>query len=440
MGLSLSPEQDGSTISFIERGLECIRQGHSPEAVTFFALARERLSPEQARLAAVLDTFTQGYIRYWQAEQTLHQASKYFAEVDAERQEQIAALEKVLLTLLQDKDRTGVVGSADSIAGPLARHLVGVSPGSAQFRQDSNSTGHKSAQLPSLTATAKLLQDVNSQVVDQPGEESAVLPALYFTCFGRFEVERLGQPVVLCSNRNGQAILRYLLTQPGYRATMDMLMEALWPDDEPEAAHHKVQVAISALRRSLNSGYTDEPGGGYILCRKQVYQLNPLVQLRSDVDEFLEWYQAGHQTSGSAMAAHYERACDLYTGPYLLEDLYSDWSFARREQLSRAYLTMCGALAEHYLEAGSYEDAMKWATALLKENHCDEAAHRLLMRVYAAQGRRNEALRQYERCKRVLLEELGAQPMPETVNLFQSILTNEKISSKWNENRTKIEP
>jgi DNA-binding SARP family transcriptional activator len=421
MGLSLSPEKDGSTISFIERGLECIRQGHYPEAVTFFALARERLSPEQSRFAAVLDVFTQGYIRYWKAEQALHLASKYFAEVDAERQEQIAALEKVLLTLIQDKHAASV-GSADSISNPLARHPVGVFLGSAQFQQNSNSIGHQSAQIPSLTAATKLLQDVNP-----PGEENTVLPTLYFTCFGRFEVKRLGQPVVLCSNRNGQAILRYLLTQLGYRATMDMLMEALWPDAEPEAAHHKLQVAISALRRSLNSGYTDEPGGGYILYRKQVYQLNPLVQLRSDVDEFLECYQAGHQTNGSAMVAHYERACDLYTGPYLPEDLYADWSFERREQLSRAYLTMCGALAERYLEAGKLEDAMKWATALLKENHCDEAAHRLLMRVYAAQGRRSEALRQYERCKRVLLEELGAQPMPETVNLFQSILRGSEV-------------
>src|SRR6266702_2045681 len=163
MGLSLSPEQDGSTISFIERGLECIRQGHYPEAVTFFALARERLPPEQSRLAAVLDTFTQGYIRYWQAEQTLHLASKYFAEVDAERREQITALEKVLLTLIQDQDAAGV-GSADSTSNPLARHPVGVSSGSAQFRQDSNSNSHQSAQLPLLTAATKLLQDVNLQV------------------------------------------------------------------------------------------------------------------------------------------------------------------------------------------------------------------------------------------------------------------------------------
>lgn len=418
MGLSLSPEQDGSSISFIERGLQCIRQGHYPEAVTFFALARERLSPEQSRLAAVLDTFTQGYIRYWQAEQTLHQASKYFAEVNAEQQEQIAALEKVLLTLIQDKDTTGL-DSADSTPDALTQY--------SQEMPLQNSNGHQSAQSPLLPVATKLLRDGSLQVVDLPGEESATLPALYFTCFGRFEVKRLGQPIVLCSNRNGRAILRYLVAQPGHCATMDALLEVLWPEEEPEVAQHKLRVAASALRRSLNRGYTSEMGGGYILCKDQVYQLNPLVSFRSDIDEFLEFYQAGRKSSGNAMAAYYERACDLYTGPFLFEDLYSDWSSVRREQLSQTYIVMCSALAEHYLETNCYEDVMKWATAILKENLCDEVAHRLLMRAYAAQDRRSEALRQYERCKQMLSGELGVQPMSETVNLFQAILRNEKL-------------
>jgi DNA-binding SARP family transcriptional activator len=248
------------------------------------------------------------------------------------------------------------------------------------------------------------------------------LPALYFTCFGRFEVRRLGQPVSLCSNRNGQAILRYLLAQVGHRANMDTLMGVLWPEDEPEVAHHKLQVALSALRRSLNHGYACDPGGGYILYKNRIYQLNPAVPLKSDVDEFLALYQAGQQSSGSVAAAQYEKACQLYTGPFLTEDLYADWSFFRREQLSQAYLTMCSTLAEHYLEAGHYEDGVKWATATLKENRCDETAHQQLMRAYVAMGRRSDALRQYQRCQHVLNEELGVPPMPETVELFHTIL------------------
>src|SRR5438132_14408749 len=99
-------------------------------------------------------------------------------------------------------------------------------------------------------------------------------------------------------------------------------------------------------------------------------------------DEFLEYYQAGRQSRGNVMVAYYERACDLYTGPFLSEDLYTDWSFIRRKQLNQVYLTMCTVLADYYLGAGRYEHAMRWSGAILKENRCDEVAHRQLMRAY----------------------------------------------------------
>jgi DNA-binding SARP family transcriptional activator len=127
------------------------------------------------------------------------------------------------------------------------------------------------------------------------------------------------------------------------------------------------------------------------------------------------------------MVAYYKRACDLYTGPFLSEDLYTDWSFIRRKQLNQLYLTMCNALAEYCLETGRYEHAMRWIGAILKESRCDEGAHRQLMLAYVAQGRRSEALLQYQLCARILVEELGVQPMPETISLFQAILNNENL-------------
>lgn len=368
-----------SVASLLERGLQWLRQGHYTEGVILFALAREQLTPDQVQLAAVLDTFIQDCGKYWQAQQALHQASKHFAEADEEQQAQITALEKLLPTLMKEKGEAPFV---DSRLQQALTHLDG---------------------------------------------DSKTLPGLYITCFGRFEVKRSGQPVVLCTNRNGQAILRYLVARTDHRATVDVLMAAIWPEDEPEVAHHKLQVAVSALRCSLNRGYVTDSGGGYILCKNRVYQLNPLILFSTDVEEFLELYHAGQQSSGGAMAAHYEGACKLYTRPFLPEDLYATWSFVQREQLSQAYLVMCSALAKHSIDTGRYEDAIKWATAILKEDHCDEAAHRQLIRAYAAQGSRSEALRQYQRCERILAEELGVQPMPETVSLFQAILNNEKL-------------
>ena len=119
--------------------------------------------------------------------------------------------------------------------------------------------------------------------------------------------------------------------------------------------------------------------------------------------------------------ALYERACNLCSGPFLVEDTYADWSSIRREQLKQIYITMCRAVAEHYLEVRHYEDAVKWINAILKEERCDEAAHRQLIRVYTAQGRRSEALQQYYRCERILFKDLGVSPTLETLNLLQTI-------------------
>lgn len=236
----------------------------------------------------------------------------------------------------------------------------------------------------------------------------------------------MGRPVALCSNRNGQAILRYLVAQPGHSATVDTLMAMLWPEDEQEVAQSKLHIAISALRRSLNEGYTCGPGCGYILCKNRVYRLNPAVVIRTDVDEFLQCHQVGRRANEDTVSL-YERACRLYSGPFLPEDMYADWSFLQREQLSQIYLTMCKALTDYYFNHGHYEDAAQWATDILKENRCDEAAHRQLIQIYAAQGRRSEALQQYQRCVRVLREELGLQPLPETVLVFQALLANEPL-------------
>ena len=130
-------------------------------------------------------------------------------------------------------------------------------------------------------------------------EDQTTLPPLYITCFGHFEVRRSdpsSSTIDLCTNLKGQAILRYLITQPRRRETVDMLMAALWPEEASESAEHKLRVAVSALRCSLNRDFISEPGGGYILCKDHGYQLNPSVTIQSDVDEFLAFYQAGQKS------------------------------------------------------------------------------------------------------------------------------------------------
>lgn len=392
-----------SAISLLKQGLHSIQRGCEAEGRALFVLARTKLSPDQGQLAIALDSFIEGFTEYLQVQQGLHEASTRFARAYAELQTEVIALTTVLPALIQDIE------------------LASKEPSSVSAESDSP------AQI--FSVESQTMQRTEPLALEEasPGAgESAALPGLSINCLGRFEVRRLGNRPVLCSNRNGQAILRYFVAQPSRGATVDMLQALFWPDDEPEAAQRKLHIAISSLRRTLNDGRVTVPDASYIICKSRVYSLNPAAPVRTDVDEFLRCYQAGRQSDGKRIA-FYEQACRLYAGPFLPEDMYADWSFLQREHLCQVYLTMCRVLAEHYLHSASYEDAAYWTMAILRENRCDELAHRFLIQIYAAQGRRSEALQQYQRCLRILHEELNVQPLPETTRLYQALLVGESL-------------
>jgi DNA-binding SARP family transcriptional activator len=388
---------DTSLKLLLERGLAWIEEGGFSEGIALLTLARELVSPARRDLIDLLDTFLRHYAAYGCAQAELQEAGRRFAGADEELHAQAAFLKTELPLLIAELD------------GPLLSPPVNV---------------RKLTHLVPVTDTSSHTPGLSVAPALQPlnGKRTVVTaPTLAVTCFGRFSIRHDGQALTLCPNRSGQTILRYLVAQPEHRASADTLMEILWPDDEPEVARHKLQVAVSALRRSLIKSSGAELNG-YIQCKDRVYQLNSDVSLSSDVDAFLLLYHAGRQARGAEMAAQYEQACQLYSGPFLVEDIYADWSSRQRDYLCRVYLAMCGMLAEYFLGSSQFEDAEKWAGAILQENRTDEAAHRQLMRAYAAEGRRSEAVRQYQRCERILREELSVAPAPETAMLLQSIL------------------
>ena len=110
MSSSHSSEQHAQNIDFeypapvflVERGLHSVREGRYTEGAVYFTVAREQLNSDHVSLAAVLDAFTQGHIIYWNAQQSLLEASKRFVQADAEQQTRIATLETLLPALMEE--------------------------------------------------------------------------------------------------------------------------------------------------------------------------------------------------------------------------------------------------------------------------------------------------------------------------------------------------
>src|SRR5262249_6950452 len=85
-------------------------------------------------------------------------------------------------------------------------------------------------------------------------------------------------------------------------------------------------------------------------------------------------------------------------------------------------------LPAHQARTSETERAIQTAARLLALDPLQEAVHRTLMRLYARQGRRATALRQYQMCVELLQRELRAEPEAETKQLYQELLQERSVA------------
>ena len=141
-----------------------------------------------------------------------------------------------------------------------------------------------------------------------------------------------------------------------------------------------------------------------------------------DVDRF----EVQAATARSARTVDgYREALALYGGELLPEDRYEDWTQARRDALRESQLALLVELAALQAEQGDRGGAVETLQRAVVEDPLHEAAHRELMRLFAAGGRGQQALAQYQQLREVLRRELGADPDPQTRGLYREILAGQ---------------
>ena len=206
-------------------------------------------------------------------------------------------------------------------------------------------------------------------------------------------------------------LARVAMCPPGSSATTDSLVPWIWGDDPPSSARNRVQALVSGLRRK---------GGGLSLIEttKTGYRLADCV--RSD---YAEWRAlVDTEASGAERWAGLSTAVDLFDGPPLLnipvtEDVHLAQETLVGERL--AALEECNELA---LELGEYRGLATRLTALVQEQPFHETFAAQLMRVLAATGRQEEALRVYRDIYHRLDDELGVQPSEVLRTAHQQVL------------------
>lgn len=105
-----------------------------------------------------------------------------------------------------------------------------------------------------------------------------------------------------------------------------------------------------------------------------------------------------------------------------IPDLEAAWIQTLRVMLRSLLTRGLECLAVVSQSTGESSLALQYTTEVLKLEPFRETAYQQLMRLHATMGHNAEALRVFEQCRRLLREELGASPSPQTEAVFLKIL------------------
>ena len=238
-------------------------------------------------------------------------------------------------------------------------------------------------------------------------------PSFVLSLFGGFLAHVSGRPVTF-RTRKSQALLSYLAVHAGQAFLRDKLVSLLWADVGREQGRHSLSQTLFTVRRAVG----EAAATALVIDRETV----TLDRAAVDVD-VVTFERLVAEGTPSALG----RATTVYSGEFLDgfdldEEAFEEWLRTERRRLSEMAVGALTRLADHHVDAGALDTAIHTAGRLLELDPLREETHRVLMRLYARQGRVGAALKQYQFCVGILRRELGAEPDPTTQALYRQIL------------------
>lgn len=234
---------------------------------------------------------------------------------------------------------------------------------------------------------------------------------------GTFRLSRHGNRLDLPGGIRQRSLLAYLLYQHKTAVHRDKIMENFWPDHDPEFAKNNLNVGICNLRRFLDKFIKAD-----VICfRNESFYLNPDLNFRSDLDEFLQYYHAGRNAEcygNDKEAASCYRSATQIGSEFLEEFQQENWTIRPREEFTEKFLHALDYLSICQEREKNYEAAIDTLRQMLYKDDCLESVHRRIMSCYLACGKKVKAVRQYLECERILKEKLDMRPSAETQALY----------------------
>ncbi|MCB0080488.1 MAG: hypothetical protein KDE47_06145, partial [Caldilineaceae bacterium] len=262
-----------------------------------------------------------------------------------------------------------------------------------------------------MDETTANIKTKNGKTANSKAEAPSVLS---MRLLGSFEILAADGQVIDLGSRKAQALFAYLVVN-AKSTPRDTLIFLFWPEMAENRAKNNLRTTLSALKQKL-APHLDITTSTVTFNRHQPYFL--------DTEAF---QNQANQAIATQNLADLQAAVDLYQGEFLQgfhlrnAEPFEEWLLQQREHLHIWMLRAFETLVTMCAERGEYSMGLAAGYNLLTMEPWSEVVHRQLMILLANSGQRESALTQYERCRRILADELGIEPTQETTALYQQI-------------------
>ncbi len=225
------------------------------------------------------------------------------------------------------------------------------------------------------------------------------------------------------AGRQGRLLFAYLVAERARPVPRGELADALWGETPPATWEKALSVLVSKLRALLTANGVD--GVAALTSAFGCYRLELPEGTWVDV---LAADAATKAAEAALAAGELDQAKiagaageSLVREPFLPGD-DGPWVEEKRREIADGRVRALSVLADACLRSGAAGEAATWAAEIVALEPFRESGYRQLMEAHVAAGNRAEALRVYERCRRLLADELGAYPSPETEAVYRRLL------------------
>jgi LuxR family transcriptional regulator, maltose regulon positive regulatory protein len=252
-------------------------------------------------------------------------------------------------------------------------------------------------------------------------------PRLKIRTLGDFQVVRGGILMGAKDWRGTQPelLLKAIISHGSRGVPIELLADDLWPEGLIDVGAKRFKLVLHRLRASLEPDMDKRFRSSYLIQKgNRLYLDTEICEVDSEKFESLLKEGEIKERDGDMKSAllSYEEALVFYQGDFLAEERYAEWAQVRRKELTNKFVSLLLRMARIYEDRGSFAKAARLYEKSIRSDPTLEAAYQKLMALYTHMGKRNEALKLYEKCRQALIDLLDAEPDSVTTSIYMKIL------------------